>query len=471
MKWKKAGLFLCSALLILTLILTACAPATEEATEAPPPPPPEDTEPAPEPTDVPEPTEVPPPEPVTIRIAFWELFGIIEPRVQAAVDRFTELYPHITVEFIISPDAFTHRDTVLTMMAAGDPPDVLWSGDSSIWDFAYRGALMDLTPYMERDGIDSSIFVPAVEEASIEGKYYALPDHSGPLMVYYNRDMYDAAGLEYPITNPTDEWTWDTFLANAEAITQVGADGRVETFGMDPWTIWFHWLPTIWTFGGDVINDARTESRLNEPEAIAAMQTITDTMLTDPIVAPSSTAFTELGVDLLTLLLTQRCAHLGAGAWGPSLFTNPATMEPAINWGLAPYPTEVVPATVNGFVGWAAAAGSQHPEEAWMLLKFLSTDVESQRDVARRGIGHPGLLEAYAYGDFMMAYQPDTDLDIWLHSAERSSGVPYHAQWTRTVEGVVTEEFSLMFVGEKTVEEAMADAATRMNEILAQPLE
>lgn len=451
--------------LIVLSLVAGCAPA---ATPTPTP--------KPSPTPVPPtPTPLPPTptpvEEVTIRLAFWELFGIIEPRMQAAIDRFNETYPHITVEFVISPEAFTHRDTMLTMIAAGAPSDVVWMGDSAIWDFAARGALLDLTSYMDRDGIDGSMFVPTAEDARYEGKYYALPDHGGPLMVFYNKDMYDTAGLPYPITKPTDEWTWDTFLANAEKITQVGPDGRVEAFGMDPWTIWFHWIPTIWTFGGDVINEDRTQSRLDEPEAKAAMQTIVDTMLTEPIVAPSATAFAEMGIDLLTLLLTQKCAHLGAGAWGPSLFTNPETREPAINWGLAPYPTEVEPATIMGFVGWAIPAGTKHPDAAWELLKFLATDLEAQRDVARRGIGIGGLLEAVAMGDYMMPYEPPEDLEIWQHSIQRARGIPYHPQWTRTIEGVVTEEFSLMFVGEKSVDEAMDDAARRMNEVLAQPLE
>jgi multiple sugar transport system substrate-binding protein len=466
MKTKRLGFLLLSILMVCSLILSACAKATEE---------PEPTQPSvatevPPPTEGPPPTEAPP-EPVTIRLAFWELFGIIEPRMQAAIDLFNEQYPHITVEFVIAPEAFAHSQNMLTMIAAGDTPDVMWMSDAWIWDYAARGALLDLTPYMERDGIEGSMFVPAVEDAKYEGKYYTLPDHGGPLMVYYNKDMYDNAGLAYPIEEPTDEWTWDTHLANAEKITQVGSDGRVEVFGTETWNLWFHWLPIIWTFGGDVITEDRTESRLDEPEAKEAMQTIIDMMFTEPIVAPSIMTYGELGTDLLTMLLTQKVAHLGAGAWGPSLFTDPATMESVINWGLAPYPTQVEPATLLSFVGWSIPAGTDHPEEAWELLKFLATDLEAQRDVAKRGIGIPGFLEAVAAGDFIMPYEPETDLQIWQHSIARAWSIPMHRQWSRTVEGVVTEEFGLMYVGEKSVDEAMDDAARRMNEVLAEPIE
>ena len=142
-----------------------------------------------------------------------------------------------------------------------------------------------------------------------------------------------------------------------------------------------------------------------------------------------------------------------------------------INWGLAPYPTQIEPATIIGFVGWVIPAGTEHPEEAWELLKFLTTNLEAQRDVAQRGIGIPGLLEAVAMGDFIMPYEPETDLEIWQHSIARARSIPMHRQWTRTVEGVVTEEFTLMYVGEKTVDEAMDDAARRMNEVLAEPIE
>jgi hypothetical protein len=62
-------------------------------------------------------------------------------------------------------------------------------------------------------------------------------------------------------------------------------------------------------------------------------------------------------------------------------------------------------------------------------------------------------------------------LEIWQHSIARARSIPMHRQWTRTVEGVVTEEFTLMYVGEKSVDEAMDDAARRMNEVLAEPIE
>ncbi|NIM94793.1 MAG: extracellular solute-binding protein [Anaerolineales bacterium] len=471
MSIKRKGVLALTAIVILSLVLSACVTETEtpEPTAVPEEPEPTEAAPAPEPTEPP-PTEEPPEE-VTIRLAFWELFGIIEPRMQFDVDRFNEQFPHINVEFVIAPEAFTHSQNMLTMIAAGDPPDVMWMGDAAIWDFAARGGLMDLTPSMESDGVTGDMFVPTVEDARYEGKYYALPDHGGPLMVFYNKTMYDNAGLEYPIAEPTDEWTWDTYLSNAEKITQVGADGRVEVFGTESWNIWFHWIPTIWTFGGGVITEDRTTSRLDEPEAKEAMQTVVDTMLTEPIVGPALTSYAEMGTDLLTLLLTEKCAHLGAGAWGPSLFTNPETREPVIDWGLAPYPYQVQPETIMGFVGWTIPAETAHPEEAWELLKFLATDVEVQRDIAKRGIGIPGLLEAVAYGDWLMPYEPETDLEIWQHSILRARGIPYHVQWTQTIEGVVTEEFTLMYIGEKPVEEAMNDAAARMNEILAQPLE
>jgi ABC-type glycerol-3-phosphate transport system substrate-binding protein len=123
------------------------------------------------------------------------------------------------------------------------------------------------------------------------------------------------------------------------------------------------------------------------------------------------------------------------------------------------------------FVGWSIPAGTEHPDEAWELLKFLATDLEAQRDVAKRGIGIPGFLEAVAMGDFIMPYEPDMDLQIWQHSIARARSIPMHRQWSRTVEGVVTEEFGLMYVGEKSVEDAMNDAARRMNEVLAEPIE
>jgi multiple sugar transport system substrate-binding protein len=451
-----------SAMAILALILSACAETTP--TPEPTPVPPSAVPSAPTPTEA-------PPEEVTIRVAFWELAGLIEPRVQAAVDLFNQEHPNIHVEFVINPDAFAHTQAMLTMIAGGEPPDVMWLGEAAVWSFAARGALLDMTPYLERDNIDTSIWYPAIESARYHGGYYVIPEATGSVMIFYNRDMYDAAGLAYPITAPTDDWAWDTFMQNAQRLTQVGPDGRTQVFGMDPWTIWFQWIPAIWTFGGDVISEDLTQSRLDEPAAREAMQAIVDTMLGDPQIAPSGATFTEMGVTLLDLLLQNKVAHLAAGNWAPGLFTNPQTMEPVFNWGVAPLPVEQEFATPLLFTGWTIPAGSQHPDAAWEFVRFLTTSVEAQNEIARRGLGIPALIEAAQMGEWLQPYEPAENALIWNNSMARGRGLPFHPQWTQTIEGVVTEEFGLMFAGEKSVDQAMEDAARRMNEVLAQPLQ
>jgi len=401
-------------------------------------------------------------------MVFWELFGIVEPMMRSIADRFEAEHPNIHVNLVVMPDPPTLYETVLTQIAGGAPPDVIWLGEVTVWPFAARGALLDLTPYLERDNIDTSIWYAAgIEDLRYQGKIYAIPAYIGPMMVFYNKDMYDEAGLPYPIKEPTDDWSWDQFMQNAERLTQVGPEGRVEVFGMDPWTHWLQYIPTIWTFGGDIISEDRTKSRLDEPEAREALQALVDTMLTEPIVAPSPTALGELGVTLLDLLLTNKCAHLAAGTWAPALFTNPTTQEPVINWGLAPFPVKKEFATPVLFTAWAIPAGTDNPEEAWELVKFITTDVDAQNEAALKHLGIPTLIEAAEKGDYLLAYEPPEHALIWQHSLERARGLPYHPQWSRTLDGVVAEEFGLMFIGEKSVADATRDAAQRMNEELA----
>ncbi|MBI3957986.1 MAG: carbohydrate ABC transporter substrate-binding protein, partial [Chloroflexi bacterium] len=140
-----------------------------------------------------------------------------------AIKAFEESQSEIKVNLLIidQPDIAVKREA---MIAAGEPLHVWstnWGGDGFASDRA-RGLITDLTPLIEKDGVDMSVFIPEVLAIyENEGKQWGLPFLTTGSYVFYNMDLFDAAGIEYPTTDWEDKsWTWDAQLELAKKLTQ-----------------------------------------------------------------------------------------------------------------------------------------------------------------------------------------------------------------------------------------------------------
>jgi multiple sugar transport system substrate-binding protein len=132
-----------------------------------------------------------------------------------------ELYPNITVELLYTPDDYSQR--IQTMIAGGESPDIIQLAED-VHGYSQRGQLLGLNQYIEDAGIDlEARFGTLHNQYSWDGELYALPDRGGAMVLYYNVDMLDAAGIEYP----TADCTWDDFLTAAQALTITDDDGQV----------------------------------------------------------------------------------------------------------------------------------------------------------------------------------------------------------------------------------------------------
>ncbi|NJN54528.1 MAG: extracellular solute-binding protein [Anaerolineae bacterium] len=144
---------------------------------------------------------------------------------QSLVDAFMEKYPDIDIEVTHIPSQGDYRTRLATDYAAGTPPDVSLMNYRHIAAFAAKDLLTPLTPYLDKsDLIQSDDFYPvAINAFTWQGELICLPQNISSLVVYYNQDLFDAAGLPYP----ADDWTWDDFLATAVTLTQDhNGDGK-----------------------------------------------------------------------------------------------------------------------------------------------------------------------------------------------------------------------------------------------------
>ena len=163
--------------------------------------------------------------PVTLRFTTWVTPDLVTMQEKLCRD-FERLHPNIRIEYEYVRGA-AYWDRLLTSLVGETAPDVFWVNAENGLHYAKRGALMDLTDLAERD-LNPDAFLPGcVDLVQIDGRTYAVCDGMGPVVVCYNKDAFDDAGVPYP----DGSWTWDEFRDTARKLTVRDERGRAVRFG------------------------------------------------------------------------------------------------------------------------------------------------------------------------------------------------------------------------------------------------
>ncbi len=178
-------------------------------------------------TPTPEPTQ--PPEPVEITYYTFSAAPDHLEDLDQMIQLFQAEHPNITVKVETAPfnDYFIKLQTLI---AGGTAPDVFELNYENFVTYAEKGLLLDLTPMMSVDSsLDPAIYYPrALQAFSYNGMQLGLPATFSTVVLYYNKDLFDKAGVKYP----DETWTWDDLLAAAEKLTVKDASGKVTQYAL-----------------------------------------------------------------------------------------------------------------------------------------------------------------------------------------------------------------------------------------------
>lgn len=299
--------------------------------------------------------------------------------LQEIANDFQEANPNITVTVTVS-DWDTYWDKLQTTLAAGDPPDVFAMDAPLYLDYQSRGVLLNLQPYMDEESYDLSDFYGvALQCYEAEDGYYGLPRDVQPSVLYYNKTMFDEAGVPYP----DETWTWDTLVEQGTKLTQDrDGDGNIDQYALwaDLWDMELYWGAAIWQNGGEILNEDFSRTLLAEPEAMETWQFIHDLIFVHQIMPTPSTAEQfgdpfESGNAAMTM----------AGHWVVPYYSGVD-----FEWDVAPLPMGKERVSMVNSVGFVIAKDSDHPEEAWRFLKHL-VGAPGQTKITALGLGVPAL--------------------------------------------------------------------------------
>lgn len=208
---------------------------------------------------------------VKIRIAYYADEKPAQ-NMEKIIKEFQKQNPNINVE-INWTDWGSHYEKLKAELAAGGGPTVYLLDSVYIQGYAGRGVLEDLSSRIKIFSKDKYSGLDAVKDP--KGKTWAVPQGIQIQVLYYNKDMFDKAGVKYPTAN----WTLDDMVEAAKKLTITDEDGKIIQWGLCfPNHIRWGWYSLIRMFGGDLMDKTRTKSTVkSDPQVKAALQFMYDT--------------------------------------------------------------------------------------------------------------------------------------------------------------------------------------------------
>jgi len=269
-----------------------------------------------------------------------------------------EKYPDITLEIMHIPGDYSQK--VQTMIAGGMAPDILQLAED-MHAYSSKGQLLGLNAMVSEHGLDLSRFSAGLlGQYSYKGELYGLPDRSGAMIVYYNKDFFDEAGLAYP----DKSWKWADLLSAAQKLT-VREGELVTRYGFAAGDWWPWWMSFMAQNGGKIL-DENGEPVVNTPENIEAIQFYND-LVYKYGVAPSRVDFANMGnIGPDQLFAQGKTAMEITGMWNIGSLQN----VPELNWDIAPLWGEKVNATVAFGSGLSISSACKNKEAAFLAIEF-----------------------------------------------------------------------------------------------------
>jgi len=312
---------------------------------------------------------------VTLRLVDWA--SLDEMAIdESTIAAFKNRYPSLDVLYEPNP-GYQYEEKILTGLATDEPPDVFLLDSKLIPTFTNKKVLLDLEPYIRQLGIDSAQWFSNVYSIARKGRgMYALPKGFTPLMMFYNKKLFDDARIPYPEST----WNWNDYVRIAKQLTKdLDGDGTPDQYGTAFTNYYFYWIPWVWTAGGDVVDPEgrRATGFLNSPRTESALQFLIDLRQTHGV-APDAGSWiqAEKTGSNVALFSSGKIGMIVDGHWRMPIFER-HRKEGTLDPGVVSMPRFPDGGKVNVLYesGWCVPVNAKHPKEAALLAAFMAGEV------------------------------------------------------------------------------------------------
>jgi multiple sugar transport system substrate-binding protein len=381
---------------------------------------------------------------VAISYAIWDKND--QASAEKIIAAFQQVNPEVTVKLEITPwDQYWTK--LQTVASGGAAPDVFWMNSLNVRMYA-KGGIIAPIDASKAEGLPDAV----VDGYRYDGKLYALPHNVSIPALWYDKKIFDAAGLDYP----TADWTWDDVKVTAKKLT----DPAKKQFGiLAPMWDQGGFYPTMIQAGGHVLSPDGKKSGFDDPASVQGLEFWTG-MIKDKV-APVAEVYTD--TDPIQLFQSGKYGMYYGGVWFASTFWANSEIRERIDVAPLPKGPSREAVILLGLAN-AVSAKSKHPAESAAFAEFVAAE-QAQKILSDSGGGalslRPGTQDGW-YKAFPSFHLKEA------YDASMPHGVPYPAslntaQWQDVQNRLLADAWS----GKRPVADVAKEIAAQMNEILA----
>ena len=387
-----------------------------------------------------------------LSVMIWDNYQ--EPGLKEIIADFTE---ETGIEAELQVVQWNEYWTLLEAGAqGGEMPDVFWMHSNESQRYMSNEILLDLTDKAsDSELVDMSKYPEEIKELyTYDGKVYGIPKDIDTIALWYNKTMFDEAGVDYP----DETWTWDTVVENAKKLTKE--DGSQYGIAIRNDNNQEAYYNIVYDMGGEIISDDKKTSGYDDPNTIKAMQYI-EKLIQDGSM-PSMETMSENNSDIL--LKSGKSAMSFHGSWMVSTFKQEDYIKENCDCAVMPMDADSGRrVSIYNGLGWAAAANGDNTENAWKLIEYLGSE-KAQQKQAELGI----TMSAWdGTSDTWAGCAPEFNLQAYLDMRDDMVVRPYSRN-TVTWENRASEIFKDVYSGNMSMEDACKQIAEEMNATLSE---
>lgn len=399
-----------------------------------------------------------------VRVIFWGAPEEVE-IITNTIREWEKNHPDILV--ILEHATYNqYCEKILTQVAGDSGPDVIFTDITYFYTFQSHDMFLDLTPYVNQSKppLTSRFFPEIMKPFTSDGKIYCIPRDIAPITcIYYNKGMFDEAGIPYP----TDDWDWNKFLYTCRKLT-VREGNNITRYGF----FGVEWQNFVFSNGGRLVDneDRPTRCALNSPEAREGLQFFHDLIYKEKVM-PSPQQMAASGMSTVQYFINEKVAMYLTGIWEtPQLRTlqEKAREEgKKFDWDIVQFPKgpDGTRGTRTGGSGYAILKTTKHPEASWEVVKALAGG-GGQRELARTGLAQPA--------DRMIA-----ESEVWAGTTNIPSNRktlndavrhvvfdPNHPKWSYFQMNVINREMELFLINRQDLDTTLKTIDANLNTAL-----
>ncbi|MEO8758933.1 MAG: sugar ABC transporter substrate-binding protein [Devosia sp.] len=361
-----------------------------------------------------------------------------------AIERFNKKYPNVKVELQMDPISTGWGDYVTKVLGqfnAGGPADIYGTAIETFQAFASRNLFLPLDAYVKANPEFSDFAPSLLDQSKYGGKQIYIPIGWNNIMINYNRDLFDKAGVAYP---KDGNWTWNEFREVAQKLTVKDGSGTVSQYGYEVPNQNFFIQPWLFTNGSSgALNADWTGSNMLDPKVAESLQFLHDLIHVD-----GSSPIPGSGAPMDNQFFAGQVAMISRGHWiVQGAKTN------GVNMDIANVPNKASPDTVIGFGGYAVSKTSAHPD----LAQALITELTSSATQVEEGVGGGGVPGRKSAAEDPAFAQFPPSAGLYYASLPHTKAVPSPANF-QEVEKIFIRYYTAMMADEVAIAEGCKQA-------------